>query len=148
MIKLSVNETKWSILLAWTRALILYILIWIFDFGPVKLQGLSRNGPQNSCIGAVEAAILFMVDTSGDLIQSLDVNWVKENKLSCSLWMVYSLKWNQKFSTRLSKIIPDWCWSIKWLKHCFSLFVIVKEQEKIFGKHFLLPGNWKILFCH
>ena len=35
---------------------------------------------QNSCIGAVEAAILFMVDTSGDLIQSLDVNWVKENK--------------------------------------------------------------------
>ena len=46
MIKLSVNETKWSSLLAWTRALILYILIWIFDFGPVKLPGLSRNGPQ------------------------------------------------------------------------------------------------------
>ena len=35
---------------------------------------------QNSCIGAVEAAMLFMVDTSGNLIQSLDVNWVKENK--------------------------------------------------------------------
>ena len=45
-IKLSVNETKWSSLLARTRALILYILIWIFDFGPVKLPGLSRNGPQ------------------------------------------------------------------------------------------------------
>ena len=40
---------------------------------------------QNSCIGAVEAAILFMVDTSGDLIQSLDVNWVKENKQLFSL---------------------------------------------------------------
>ena len=40
---------------------------------------------QNSCIGAVEAAILFMVDTSGDLIQSLDVNWVKENKYLFSL---------------------------------------------------------------
>ena len=46
MIKLSVSETKWSSLLARTRALILYILIWIFDFGPVKLPGLSRNGPQ------------------------------------------------------------------------------------------------------
>ena len=45
MIKLSVSETKWSSLLARTRALILYILIWIFDFGPVKLPGLSRNGP-------------------------------------------------------------------------------------------------------
>ena len=48
MIKLSVNETKWSSLLARTRALILYISIWIFDFGPVKLPGLSRNGPQGA----------------------------------------------------------------------------------------------------
>ena len=48
MIKLSVNETKWDSLLAWTRALILYILIWIFDFRPENLPGLSRNGPQDS----------------------------------------------------------------------------------------------------
>ena len=46
MKKLSVSETKWSSLLARTRALILYISIWIFDFGPEKLPGLSRNGPQ------------------------------------------------------------------------------------------------------
>ena len=45
MIKLSVSETKWSSLLASTRALILYISLWIFDFGPEKLLGLSRNGP-------------------------------------------------------------------------------------------------------
>ena len=45
MIKPSVSETKWSSLLARTRALILYISIWIFDFGPEKLPGLSRNGP-------------------------------------------------------------------------------------------------------
>ena len=38
------NETKWSSLLARNRALILYVSIWIFDFGPVKLPGLSRNG--------------------------------------------------------------------------------------------------------
>ena len=56
MIKLSVNETKWSSSQARTRALIFYILIWIFDFGPEKLPGRSgtfrdvpgrsRNGPQ------------------------------------------------------------------------------------------------------
>ena len=44
MIKLSVNETKWSILLARTHAPILFISIWIFDFGPEKLLGLWRNG--------------------------------------------------------------------------------------------------------
>ena len=38
MTKLSVNETKWSILLARTRALILFIAICIFDFGPEKLS--------------------------------------------------------------------------------------------------------------
>ena len=46
MIKLSVNETKWSSLLARARALILYISIWTFDFAPEKLPGLSRNGYQ------------------------------------------------------------------------------------------------------
>ena len=45
MMKLSVNETKWSGLLARTHAFILYISISIFDFGPEKLPGLSRNGP-------------------------------------------------------------------------------------------------------
>ena len=45
MVKLSVNETKWSILLARTRDLILFISIWIFDFGPEKLSGFWRNGP-------------------------------------------------------------------------------------------------------
>ena len=70
--KLSVNEIKWSSLLArnldllqvdilasgaslfWdffeslarNRALILYISFRIFDFGPEKSPGLSRNGPQ------------------------------------------------------------------------------------------------------
>ena len=44
--KVSVNETKWTSLLARTHAFILYISISIFDFGPEKLPGLSRNGPQ------------------------------------------------------------------------------------------------------
>ena len=46
MIKLSVKETKWSSLLARAYALILYISISIFGFGPEKLPGRSRNGPQ------------------------------------------------------------------------------------------------------
>ena len=48
MIKPSVNETKWSSLLARTRALILFISIWIFNIGPEKLPRLSRNGPRKS----------------------------------------------------------------------------------------------------
>ena len=52
MIKLSVNKTKCGSLLARTRALILFISISIFDFGPEKLLGLSRNGPQNKDFGA------------------------------------------------------------------------------------------------
>ena len=50
MIKLSVSETEWSSLLARTGALILYISIWIFVFGPEKLPGLLRNGPQDRVI--------------------------------------------------------------------------------------------------
>ena len=46
MIKLSVNETKWISFLARNLALILFISISIFDFGPEKSPGLSRNGPQ------------------------------------------------------------------------------------------------------
>ena len=45
MIKLSVNKTKCSSLLARALAFILYISIRMFDFGPEKLPGLSRNGP-------------------------------------------------------------------------------------------------------
>ena len=50
MIKLSVNETQWRSLLARTPALILCISIGIFDFGPEKLPGLSKNGPQGALI--------------------------------------------------------------------------------------------------
>ena len=48
MIKLSVNETKWSSLLARTRALTLYISIWKFNFGPETLPGLSGETDPSS----------------------------------------------------------------------------------------------------
>ena len=57
MIKLSVNETKWSILLARARALILFISIGIFDFGPEKLTGLSRNGLLAPVVQKMNSAI-------------------------------------------------------------------------------------------
>ena len=44
-INLSVNEIKWSSLLARTHAFSLFISLWILDFGPDKLPGVSRNGP-------------------------------------------------------------------------------------------------------
>ena len=43
MIKLSVNETKWSILLARSLALILFVSVWIFDFGPKKVIGTFKK---------------------------------------------------------------------------------------------------------
>ena len=55
--KLSVNETKWSSLLARTCALILYISIRIFEFGPENLPGLSRNGSQVPVVQKVDNAI-------------------------------------------------------------------------------------------
>ena len=54
VIKLSDNETKWSSLLAQTRALIPYISI---DFGPEKLPGLSRNRPQAPVAQTLDSAI-------------------------------------------------------------------------------------------
>ena len=62
MIKLSVIETKWSSLLARIRALILCISIRIFDFGPEKLPGLSRNGP----LGPEWIQILRHLDSAFD----------------------------------------------------------------------------------
>ena len=44
VITLSGNETKWSSLLARTRALILFISIWIFDSGPEKLRDFRETG--------------------------------------------------------------------------------------------------------
>ena len=57
MIKLSVSKAKWNSLLARTRALILYISISIFDFGPEKLPALSRNGPQAPVVQTLDGAI-------------------------------------------------------------------------------------------
>ena len=45
-VKISVNETKWTSLEARTHLTLLETLISKFDFGPVKLPGLSRNGLQ------------------------------------------------------------------------------------------------------
>ena len=45
MIKLSVNETKWSSLLAKTRALILYISIEELISGPNRYRDFRETGP-------------------------------------------------------------------------------------------------------
>ena len=85
MIKLSVNETKCSSLLARTRALTLFISISIFDFGPEKLTGLSRNGPQTRETAEIEPK-------SYVITQSLGVNRIMELR-------------EQKFLSRAKNII-------------------------------------------
>ena len=44
-VKLSAKETKWTSLQVKTHPTFLENLISKYDFGPVKLPGLSRNGP-------------------------------------------------------------------------------------------------------
>ena len=45
-VKLSAKETKWTSLEVKTLPTFLENFISKYDFGPVKLPGLSRNGPQ------------------------------------------------------------------------------------------------------
>ena len=45
-VKLLAKETKWTLSEERTRPSFLETLISKSDFGPVKLPGLSRNGPQ------------------------------------------------------------------------------------------------------
>ena len=47
-----------KLLLARTRALILFTSIWIYDFGPEKLSGLWRNGPWPGCLHVKKQNIL------------------------------------------------------------------------------------------
>ena len=44
-VKLSAKKTKWTSLEVRTHPTFLENLISKYDFGPVKLPGLSRNGP-------------------------------------------------------------------------------------------------------
>ena len=44
-VKVSDKETKWTLLEVRTNLTFLESLISKYDFGPVKLQGLSRIGP-------------------------------------------------------------------------------------------------------
>ena len=72
MIKLSVNEAKWSSLLAKTLALTLYISIWIFDFGPEELPGLfEKRAPESKIYWQIlESSIWYPESTV----------WIPESK--------------------------------------------------------------------
>jgi len=82
MIKPSVKETKWSCLLARTRVLTVYISIWIFDIGPVKLPGLSRNGPQGK-LGSTETSSQYPCG-----------NKIQDGILCCHCFEKFSAQWS------------------------------------------------------
>ena len=108
MIKLSVNETQWSSLLARTRALILYISIWKFDFGPEKLPGLSRNGPLALYLFLELHVLLLIIQVAyKTFFTKYFWNSAKNTSSSVTLWKaVYcrtTLFW--LFSTHASLVI-------------------------------------------
>ena len=74
LIKLLVNETKWSSLLARNRTPFLDILIWILDFGPEKLLGLSRNGPLDPGFQRLDNAIHAL----DNFLAHWYVQWIRE----------------------------------------------------------------------
>ena len=53
-VTLSAKETKWTSLGVRTHSTLLETLILKYDFGLVKLPGLSRNRPQNSHVDSNE----------------------------------------------------------------------------------------------
>ena len=82
MIKLSVHETKWSSFLARTRALTLFISTWIFDFGPGKLPGLSRNGPLGRSMGLMYGGSLGQnTSQNPKTLSSIQNTSIQESKI-------------------------------------------------------------------
>ena len=56
-VKLSAKETKWTSLEVRTNPTFLETSISKYVFGPVKLPGLSRNGPQVSAVPKLTVSI-------------------------------------------------------------------------------------------
>ena len=59
-VKLSAKETKWTSLEVRTHPTFLENLISKYDFGPVKLPGLSRNGPLAPVVQRLDNAIHWL----------------------------------------------------------------------------------------
>ena len=122
MMKLSVNETKWSSLLTRNRVLILYISIWIFDFGPEKLPGLSRNGPL--------AVTLIGCRKRRKLKELYPRGWIREwsavrgekDPFCCLFLLFYGLMVG-KYALICAMEIRK----IHMVVHIFSWFALVKE---------------------
>ena len=71
MKKLSVNETKWSSLLARTRAFILDISIWIFDFGvPKNYRHFRETSPWSARNWGSLALLMIIIEDSRCLVSS------------------------------------------------------------------------------
>ena len=85
MIKLSVNEAKWSSLLARTRTLILYISIWIFDFGPEKL----KNRHLSYCTASIVIGPQYLVSLN-----------LKYKQLHVPLLSILVDPWNETLSAK------------------------------------------------
>ena len=88
-VKSSAKETKWTSLEVRTHPTFLESLISKYDFGPVKLPGASRNGPQST----VEASLF---------VNYLKVNALIARELS-GFTCTSSLTMNEKFQSIKSR---------------------------------------------
>ena len=120
-IKLSVNETEWSSLLARTRARILYISIWKFDIGPERLPGLSRNGPQGGRINTVD---------------QIKIKIKTVQKIKFGIWEMKGGKYTKTFAKiqvrRIFRIR-----AARYPKKCFT-----QIYRDLYGDTMLCPPTW------
>ena len=137
MIKPPVNETKWSSLLARASALILYISIWIFDFRPEKLPGLSRNGPLMFIFFLTPLFIIQLPPPSRSSLR-------KTSSWQCASCFSFALLYQLNKPKNSVNIITKKCLSKDSLAGCWLLHKI-DLQNRIMDRKRLCSQAMKIL---
>ena len=137
MIKPPVNETKWSSLLARASALILYISIWIFDFRPEKLPGLSRNGPLMFIFFLTPLFIIQLPPPSRSSLR-------KTSSWQCASCFSFALLYQLNKPKNSVNIITKKCLSKDSLVGCWLLHKI-DLQNRIMDRKRLCSQAMKIL---
>ena len=137
MIKPPVNETKWSSLLARASAVILYISIWIFDFRPEKLPGLSRNGPLMFIFFLTPLFIIQLPPPSRSSLR-------KTSSWQCASCFSFALLYQLNKPKNSVNIITKKCLSKDSLVGCWLLHKI-DLQNRIMDRKRLCSQAMKIL---
>ena len=135
MIKLSLSETKWSSLLSRTGALILFILIWIFEFGPEKVTRTFKKRA---------TALVILFSTGWDLLSVMHRGWALLDSATGVLVGLHCWEWLTLYWLKSMEFLWRGCqirglqgyrslsrlWAVEWLSapaensSIFCLYVI------------------------